>query len=55
MAIALYFAAAIFVGWLGHNKQIGFAGFFLLSLVATPIVALVVLMIAHDRRSQKPS
>lgn len=55
MLIALYLAASVIVGWLGRYKQIGFAGFFLVSLLLTPIIALIILIISHDRRSQVSS
>ena len=50
MLIAVYIAAAFVVAFLGRHKQIGFAGFLLVSLLATPLVALIILMISQDRR-----
>jgi hypothetical protein len=50
MLMVVYIAAALVVAFLGRHKQIGFAGFLLVALLATPIVALIVLMISHDRR-----
>lgn len=50
MWVIVYVLLAACVGWIGRNKQIGFVGFFILSLVVTPLVTLFVLMIAEDRR-----
>ena len=50
MLIIAYLVAALAVGFLGRHKQIGFGGFFLVALLATPLVALIVLMMTHDRR-----
>ena len=55
MLIVIYILLAIFVGWMGRNKQIGFVGFLLLALVVTPVIALVILMMTQDRRPQVPS
>jgi uncharacterized membrane protein YhdT len=50
MLMVVYIAAALVVAFLGRDRQIGFAGFFLVALLATPVVALIVLMISHHRR-----
>lgn len=50
LMIVLYVLLAVFVGWLGRYKQIGFVGFLLLSLVLTPVITLFILMMAQDRR-----
>jgi len=55
MWFAIYLLAAVFVGWLGRNKEIGFVGFFLLAMFISPPLALIILMIAHNRRQQKTS
>lgn len=52
MIAALYILLSVLVGWLGRHKQIGFVGFLVLSLVFTPVVTLLVLMMSHDRRSR---
>jgi hypothetical protein len=49
MLIILYILLSVAVGWFGRNKQIGFVGFLLLSLIVTPVVALFILMMARDR------
>ena len=50
MLMVAYIAAALAVAFLGRHKQIGFAGFLLVALLATPVVALIILMISRDRR-----
>ncbi|MEM7530372.1 MAG: hypothetical protein AAF416_22485 [Pseudomonadota bacterium] len=49
MYILVYILLCIVVGWLGRRKAIGFVGFFLLSVVITPILTLVALMVTADR------
>lgn len=55
MLIALYVMLSLFVGWLGRHKQVGFVGFTALSLVFTPVLTLLVLMMSHERRPGAPS
>jgi hypothetical protein len=45
-----YVILAVIVGLIGRDKQIGFWGFFLLSLVITPIVPAVFMLIGRPRR-----
>lgn len=45
-----YLILCLIVGLLGRNKQIGFWGFFLLSIVITPIVPLLFMLIDRPRR-----
>lgn len=54
MLVIIYVLLAILVGWFGRHKQIGFVGFLLLSLGITPVAALLVLMMASDRRPIPP-
>jgi hypothetical protein len=55
MWFVVYLLAAVVVGWLGRNKEIGPLGFFLVAIFVSPPVGLIILLIAHDRRRQKPS
>jgi hypothetical protein len=55
MWFVIYLLAAIFVGWLGRHKEIGFVGFLLVALIVSPPVGLLILMIAHNRSQQKQS
>lgn len=48
--LAAYVILAIIVGLLGRDKQIGFWGFFLLSLLITPLVTGVFMLINRPRR-----
>jgi len=50
MYLVIYLLAAVLVGWLGRRKQIGFVGFFLIALLASPPIGLLILMIAHTLR-----
>lgn len=52
MVAVIYVLLCVLVGWLGRHKQIGFVGFLVLSLVFTPVLTLLVLMMSHDRRSR---
>lgn len=52
MLVVIYVLLAVFVGWLGRHKQIGFVGFVLLALLTTPVIALFILMVAQDRRER---
>jgi hypothetical protein len=45
-----YVILALIVGLLGRNKTIGFWGFFLLSLVMTPLVTGVFMVINRNRK-----
>ncbi len=49
MLVFAYIAAAIAVAFLGRHKHIGFGGFLIVALLATPLVGLIVLMIGHER------
>lgn len=53
IAIAAYVLGALFVGWLGRRKAIGFLGFMVLALTLTPPVAFLILMIAGERRTSR--
>jgi len=45
-----YIILAVIVGLLGRNKQVGFWGFLVLSLVMTPLITGFFLVITRDRR-----
>ena len=45
-----YVILAVIVGLLGRNKQVGFWGFLVLSLVMTPLVTGFFLIITRDRK-----
>jgi len=47
----LYFVVCLVVAFFGRNKSIGFAGYLLLSLVFTPAVGLLLLLLGarHPR------
>ena len=51
--LAAYVILALIVGLLGRNKMIGFWGFFLLSLVVTPIVTGLFMILNTNRKPQR--
>jgi hypothetical protein len=48
--LAAYLLFAVLVGLCGSRRRMGFTGTFLLSLVITPILALVLLLITGPSR-----
>lgn len=48
--IVAYVILALIVGLLGRDKQIGFWGFFMLSLLLTPLVTGFFMVINRNRR-----
>jgi hypothetical protein len=51
--IAFIIVGAVLVGYLGRHRRIGFLGFLLLSLLITPLLALLVLILSSDERVGK--
>jgi hypothetical protein len=49
MLLALYLMLSLIAGIMGSNRTIGFWGFFLLSLVITPLATLAVLALTGRR------
>jgi hypothetical protein len=47
----VYLLACLLVGFIGRDRQIGFAGFFVLSLFLTPIVMALAYLLAAPQRS----
>jgi hypothetical protein len=39
--IVFYIVGSLVVGWAGRNRRIGLVGFFLLSLLITPVLGLL--------------
>jgi hypothetical protein len=52
LLVLAYVALAAAVGFWGRKRLVGFAGFFILSLVLTPIVMALVLIIAACRNDR---
>jgi hypothetical protein len=44
-----YLVLCLIVGYLGRNRAIGFWGFFILSLLVTPLIMAIVLAVAAPR------
>lgn len=51
LLIFLLVALSVLVGWLGKDRAIGFAGFFVLSLIFTPFITSLVLLVSMPRSS----
>ena len=51
MNILAYLAMCVLVGLLGRHRSVGFVGFALIAFVLTPIVAIVILLLAIERRT----
>ena len=47
----LYFALCLLVGYLGRKREIGFAGFFVLSILLTPLITALILLISGQRKN----
>ncbi|MEK9625604.1 MAG: hypothetical protein VW311_01765 [Gammaproteobacteria bacterium] len=54
LLIVAYVAVAALVGFIGRNRAAGFAGNFMLSLLLTPIIMSLVLMLGTPRRAPRP-
>lgn len=51
MTPALWIALSVIVGLLGRDRTLGFAGYFTFSLLFSPILMLLVLLLGSPRRS----
>ena len=49
-----YLVFCILVGLCGSQRRMGFTGTFLLSLVITPVLALVILLVTGPSRRMQP-
>jgi hypothetical protein len=49
MFLALYVLLSLIAGIIGSDRAIGFWGFFLLSLITTPLATLAVLAVTNRR------
>jgi ABC-type molybdate transport system permease subunit len=52
LSVAFYVAFCALVGRIGRNRNVGFAGFFLLSLLLTPVITGLLLLITAERRGE---
>lgn len=48
-----YVILALIVGLMGRNKTVGFWGFFLLSLILTPFVTGLFMILNRDRKPRR--
>lgn len=51
MLVAYYLICCLAIGFLGRHRRIGALGFFLASLLLTPIISLLILVLSTDRRA----
>jgi hypothetical protein len=54
MLIILYFAICLLVAFLGRNRGLGFLATLLLSILLTPLVATIILLIIRGAAEQAP-
>ena len=47
----VYLACCLLVGYLARNRVVGFVGFFLLSLILTPLVMFIVFLLGMPRNA----
>ena len=50
MNLVVYLLICLVVGFLGRHRSVGFVGFFLISLLLTPIVSIIILLLAVERK-----
>jgi hypothetical protein len=48
--IILLVVGSALVGYLGRRRRIGFLGFFLFSLLLTPLLCLLILLLTQEKR-----
>ena len=53
MSFVAYFVLCLIAAVLGSNRTLGFWGYLLLSLVATPFVAFAILVIGAHKKKKK--
>ncbi len=50
LAILVYVALAIMIGFFGRNRKFGYWGYFFCSLLLTPIIGLLVLIASYPTK-----
>ncbi|MBI2215374.1 MAG: hypothetical protein HYU52_17120 [Acidobacteria bacterium] len=51
----LLIGGALLIGFLGRHRRIGFLGFAVISLLITPVLGLLVLVLTSDDRVGRPA
>lgn len=51
--VFLWIVFALFIGFLGGGRKIGFAGAFFLSLLLSPIIGLIITLCSKDKEDEK--
>lgn len=50
----LYFIFSLFIGLSGYNRKMGFWGYFFSSLLFTPVIGLLLVLVSEKTGSGKP-
>ena len=53
LGLLIYFVMSAGVGYLGRQRSFGFVGFFILSLIFSPLIIALVLLITRQKASRK--
>jgi hypothetical protein len=54
-AVLLWIVTSMLVGYLGRHRRIGFLGFFLASLIFTPVLTFLILILSAPKKEQPRS
>jgi hypothetical protein len=55
LLLLLHVLGSVLVAFLGRHRRIGFWGFLLVSLLITPFITLLILLMSADSRVRKPA
>lgn len=50
MTPIIYFFVSLFIGMLGNNKTMGFWGYFFGSLIFTPLVGIILVIVSSPKK-----
>lgn len=50
--ILIFLLICLAVGWIGRDRQLGFVGTFLISLLLSPLIALLALLLGRPRETR---
>ncbi len=52
--LLVHIVGSVLIGFLGRHRKIGFLGFLIVSLLITPVLGLLVLILTGDARIGEP-
>ncbi|WP_158600997.1 hypothetical protein [Teichococcus wenyumeiae] len=52
LLLLLYVLTCLAVAWAGRGREIGFAGFLVLSILITPLVTALILLVSAPRQTR---